>query len=648
MEKLTRVLALEDTRSLGAGELDRYLRDADRSLRRRAALAAGRIGARDLVPTLVDLMNDQEPEVRQMAAFALGLIGDPAAGDRLVASLKDTEGVVRARAVEALGRLGEPRFAADVAAFVVEQAPKTTTVIAIRGDDPGSAQDPWVELRLALFSLYRLKEPRAAATALLRGHEPRFDWWAASFVAARLESPVLKPVLLAAAASTDPLSRAFAARGLGALKEPTSAETLLALTRDTDGGVAATALRALAVMGDARGVPAAAAHLDSGSPALRREALLTLAALPGERSLRDRLVPLVGAPEPWVRGPALQALARSDRDTFALVLANLDPDPDWTVRAALAGALADVGDEIALGVLFTLLKDEDPRVLPAVLEALRKARGAHAVDTLKRHLDHPDFAVRAAAARGLAQLEAPGQEGALLGAWKRSLADGADLDARLEIVAALAVQKDAPAKAALAEIAGGDSVRVVRERARAALALLSAPAPEVSAERARPFADYRLALLPYEVQAQPRLFSPRAFIRTAKGTIEILLDVVETPLTTASFVDLARRGFYDGLTFHRAEPHFVVQGGCPRGDGNGGPGHTLRCEISQRPYGRGAVGMALSGKDTGGSQFFITRSPQPHLDGGYTLFGQVVKGLEVVDQITPGDRIERIEIWTGR
>ena len=131
----------------------------------------------------------------------------------------------------------------------------------------------------------------------------------------------------------------------------------------------------------------------------------------------------------------------------------------------------------------------------------------------------------------------------------------------------------------------------------------------------RPDVDYRLAQLPYDPVPGVELFSPRAFVHTKHGKIEILLDVIETPLTTASFVDLARRGFYDGLTFHRVEPFFVVQGGCPRGDGNGGPGYTLRSEVSGRPYGRGAVGMALVGKDTGGSQFFITLSPQPHLDG---------------------------------
>jgi cyclophilin family peptidyl-prolyl cis-trans isomerase len=92
----------------------------------------------------------------------------------------------------------------------------------------------------------------------------------------------------------------------------------------------------------------------------------------------------------------------------------------------------------------------------------------------------------------------------------------------------------------------------------------------------------------------------------------------------------------------------VIQGGDPRGDGRGGPGYQVRCEVGERPYGRGAVGMALSGKDTGGSQFFITHSPQPHLDGGYTLFGSVTEGMDVVEKIRPGDVIERVEIWTGR
>ncbi|HEV7503172.1 MAG TPA: peptidylprolyl isomerase, partial [Vicinamibacteria bacterium] len=102
------------------------------------------------------------------------------------------------------------------------------------------------------------------------------------------------------------------------------------------------------------------------------------------------------------------------------------------------------------------------------------------------------------------------------------------------------------------------------------------------------------------------------------------------------------------LTFHRVVPGFVIQGGDPRGDGNGGPGFALRDEFGERPYGRGVVGMALSGKDTGGSQLFITLAPAPHLDGRYTVFGWVASGMDVADKIRPGDVIEKVEAWTGR
>ena len=128
-------------------------------------------------------------------------------------------------------------------------------------------------------------------------------------------------------------------------------------------------------------------------------------------------------------------------------------------------------------------------------------------------------------------------------------------------------------------------------------------------------------------------------VTTEKGEFEIALYGDEAPLTSANLFTLARKGFFRNLTFHRVVPDFVAQGGDPRGDGNGGPGYTIRCEVNHKPYGRGVVGMALSGKDTGGSQFFVTAAPQPHLDGRYTAFGEVTKGQEVVDALLEGDQI---------
>ena len=142
-------------------------------------------------------------------------------------------------------------------------------------------------------------------------------------------------------------------------------------------------------------------------------------------------------------------------------------------------------------------------------------------------------------------------------------------------------------------------------------------------------------------------YAPLAYIETTKGTIEIELAIVDAPLTVRNFVTLARRGFFNGRTVHRVVRDFVVQDGDPRGDGEGGPGYTIRDELNQRPYLRGTVGMALDWKDTGGSQFFITHSPQPHLDARYTVFGEVVSGMEVVDRLSTTDVIQRVRIWDG-
>ncbi len=139
-----------------------------------------------------------------------------------------------------------------------------------------------------------------------------------------------------------------------------------------------------------------------------------------------------------------------------------------------------------------------------------------------------------------------------------------------------------------------------------------------------------------------------ALIETEKGTMKAELYKDETPGTVQNFVDLANHNFYDGLTFHRVIPDFVIQGGCPRGDGTGGPGYRIKCETSapRQYHDRGVMSMAHAGKDTGGSQFFIChcRENTQHLDGVHTCFGKVIEGLEVIDDIRPGDRMLSVRI----
>lgn len=138
----------------------------------------------------------------------------------------------------------------------------------------------------------------------------------------------------------------------------------------------------------------------------------------------------------------------------------------------------------------------------------------------------------------------------------------------------------------------------------------------------------------------------KAIIETEKGNIVLELFEKDAPKTVANFEKLIKQEFYDGLTFHRVLPNFVIQGGCPKGNGTGGPGYTIKCETKGNPrkHGKGALSMAHAGKDTGGSQFFITHSPQPHLDGVHTVFGQVIEGMEVVNKIKPKDVMKKVTI----
>ncbi len=143
----------------------------------------------------------------------------------------------------------------------------------------------------------------------------------------------------------------------------------------------------------------------------------------------------------------------------------------------------------------------------------------------------------------------------------------------------------------------------------------------------------------------------KAIIHTEKGEMEVEFYTDDAPGTVANFIKLSKEGFYDGLTFHRVIPDFVIQGGCPKGDGTGGPGYKIDCELDgeNQYHDRGVLSMAHAGRDTGGSQFFIchSRKNTAHLDRNHTVFGKVVSGLDVIDSIRQGDVMTKVEIVDG-
>jgi cyclophilin family peptidyl-prolyl cis-trans isomerase len=345
---------------------------------------------------------------------------------------------------------------------------------------------------------------------------------------------------------------------------------------------------------------------------------------------------------PAIRAVALRALARVDPDVFIATLAGIEADPDWTVRAAEASALGSLPAERAMPRLTLLLQDRDVRVVPAAIAAVAEAKPPGLDKLLLDLLRADDFTVRSAAAAALGRLKTASAVPALLDAYKIAQADAA-YGARAAILLALNAIEPSTARQ-LARQALNDPDWALRVRA----AMLLRDAGDTDVDTAiRPAIAGRPVDTPeWQALVNPK-FSPHAFIETDKGEIEIELAVLDAPLTVDNFMTLARKGFFRGVAIHRVVPDFVVQDGDPRGDGEGGPGYTIRDEINQRPYLRGTVGMALDWEDTGGSQFFITHSPQPHLDARYTVFGHVVAGMDVVDRLAVGDIVRGVRIWDG-
>ncbi len=591
------------------------------------AVALGRIGDRRGRSLLQGLLVDASPAVRRAAAFALGELGAAEAAPALLRATVDDDLETGALAVEALGKLRAPL--ADV-----------RRVLGALEGDAGA----W---RLAPF-LFRFEEPALVDVAreLLASARPELRAGAA-YALGRAPRPEARTMLLELAGDADPAVRAAAARGLGEVGGVQDLAALLPLASDAAVSPRIQALRAgarilervSALAPSAWAAPLEAALRDP-SPGVRAAALeATGPFLPGlrahselEATLRARLE----RGEPRERELALAALVRGVPDAAADLVLYGSGSGAAGLRAAAATAAGAIGDRATLAALAA---DAEPRVRAAAIEGLAELAGAERAGELLPYLADPDFAVRATLLDRLAAAPGVALE-RLVAALETARADRAN-DARLAAIRAVAARAAVAAEERqhallVLEEQAHDGDYLVRREAAAALEGLGAPRPEVGAiDSGHGLEWYREAL----DQTRTR---PVVELETERGALRVRLECPEAPLTCLSFRQLAAQGYFDGLAFHRVVPDFVVQGGDPRGDGNGGPGYVLRDEINRLRYRRGAVGMALSGPDTGGSQFFVALSSQPHLDGGYTLFGTLIGSDAVLDELRQGDRILRV------
>ena len=622
-----RLIRIEDTRRNDPALLDSALRSPAASLRRAAALTAGRVGARAQSPTLRTLTSDADSRVRGAAFYALGLLHDSAAVAAASRGVRDASDVA-AEAAWLLGEIGEPGRDALLAAVV-------DSSLDARARASG------------LLALARLRPPPVAPLLPLVGDADTAIAWRAAYTVARARSAAAVRTMLAATSSSNADVRDYAARGLsrsltGDSLGAAALEALRRLAADPESRVRVTAVRVLGGYGDAAGGAIRIAMRDRDAAVRLTAAAFAHVALDSTAAAWD---------EAWRFDTSFvvrRALAESGlrRSMLRGAWQPWRVDPGWQRRAAAATLDGFGSAAAAIERLDRALQDPDGRVRAAATEALAPLVDSAGVSApsrqlLRRLLTDSDFVVRATALGALAKGAAVEDVAAALASYAIARHD-ADLDARLAFWTL--------ADSALRRAGSSLPDSVVR-----ALAAIPRPADPLERRRAASIPRFAAWRDPtgeprpqgwYLARAREALSArdPVARIETERGTIEVELLPADAPMTVHNFVSLARRGYFDGQTFHRVVPNFVIQAGDPRGDGNGGPGYAIRDELNPHRYRRGTLGMALSGPDTGGSQFFVTHAPQPHLDGGYTVFGQLEEGGDVLDRIVQGDRIVRITI----
>lgn len=351
----------------------------------------------------------------------------------------------------------------------------------------------------------------------------------------------------------------------------------------------------------------------------------------------------IGLTTPWVTCRAAMILDAIDKTSVRTRDCGGTRMPTWR-RAGLVAELAAKlprKSEAVTELITSILKTADTRVRAAILPAVVYLEPEVARPVFVEALAGPDPVLAAVAADTIAQQSRIYFKRSNLGmammAAARRHARGENVEAIITLATVLGQYPPGEVDAVFHELSAHPEPSVASIGAR-----LDRFHAHLNPKFKRPTKWRGLDAAAAKPAALPRT----AKIVTSKGSIEIRFHADVAPRTVANFAELARKGFYNGLDFHRVVPNFVVQGGDPRVDGWGGPGYTIPCEphFAERPYVRGSVGMALAGRHTGGSQFFITHSAQPHLDGRYTNFATVIAGLDVVDRIIVGDKIVRVTV----
>jgi cyclophilin family peptidyl-prolyl cis-trans isomerase/HEAT repeat protein len=621
------ILRLEDRREFDPALAEAWLNNPNPLQRNRMALALGRIGPHTFVDTnhngerdpgehqagvdlLGRLVTDSDRNVRETAAFSLGEIGDASGIESLMRLAHDTDPAVAAEAMEALSKMAAQVTLARYAEFTGESWPEGVRTRALRFLFRFNSDDAGAIAAKALDSNVESIREAAAYSLARRGYAP---------ARAQLE------ILLG---DKDADVRAYAAGALGRIGDKQSIGPLIASSHDPHPWVRTNSLVAMTriaakdktaldrpeIAQDALRIIDLTDDPDAGTRASSID-VLGLYAVRSEVA-KKRLAEITTTGSRWDRELAWGAWAKQFDDAH--------PQTNWekvrVIENRFTRAWAD---------------DPDPMLGETTLANIPDNEVEANLDIIRKGLDARDVIVRANAIERYAKTK--GRDVAVLLAAEQRGRNDTMNDARLAAIVALS-EIDRPEREAFLRGLLADRDPVVRR--------IAADQIEEKLKKNRPqFTPLQVMDRDYAAIAQWSHMPHDATIHTARGNIGIVLLASDAPITAWNFTELAKKHYFDRSSFMRVVPNFVIQGGDPRNDMNGGPGYAIRDEINLQKYTRGAVGMALSGPDTGGSQFFITHSPTPHLDGGYTIFARLTSGMTaVVDQIERGDVVETVTV----
>lgn len=649
----------EYTRKVQPEKIIQWINHKDPKIRLATVETLGRIQDSTRAVLLANRLTDDDPAVRSAAVFALGQLFTRSVENYLVEALKsETDKNIRIKIIEALGKSGSNQNHHTMQDFVESmdadyQIPAALAcgMLAYRGY-------PLYPLAPAFGILVReVKNPEVV--------------WSSVYALYRMGGLSNFDIYSLALSNKDPRAKYFALKGLGNVDLLTKSEQFVNMKgqpqyreflrkyqsrdyrqklsdqlQDSTWYVRQTAVEVLGNMEDQSIQGEIVKMLDDPHPYVRVQAIRSLAKYPNWYTRREMRRIYLEATDWRIKGESLAVLALVEpAETLQSVKKDL-LQLSWPQNYYAIKALENIettneqrplkeADE-ATELLMQLAENENAAQKTMVLEVLVNRSRRPSNQFFLDKLESGDMAVATVVASYFSLIKSPKPLEAvqpLINVYKNFSAPR-DLEAMEPVIVALDSIGSEEAAPFLEEQLKNPYPSLQEKARRALIHITKNPNIEIPQTEAVYTARWDFPELSPDSLYQ-------ITFQTSAGNFTIEIDPEKAPVNTANLVSLVKKNFYNGIYFHRVVPGFVVQAGDPRGDGWGGPGYSVICEYNDLPYERGTVGMALAGKDTGGSQFFITHTPQPQLNGRYTVLGKVISGMDVVDRLMLFDRIEQ-------